>query len=105
MGKLYRVLALILGVVLTLFVVQNVAPVRVRFLAYAIDSLPLAAVILGSALVGAALAYALGLQGRVRRGLEGRRQGRRIRELEGRGSAVAQADPGAGPAAAPPPDR
>ena len=82
MNRVLQVIALLVGVLLTVFVFQNTAPVRVRFLGYATDAFPLALVILGSALLGLILGYVLSVRGRVRRGLQARRQGRRIRELE-----------------------
>ena len=88
MNRILQVVALLIGVLLTVFVFQNIAPVRVRFLGYTTDAFPLALVILGSALLGLILGYALSVRGRVRRTVQGRRQDRRIRELE--------AQPGAG---------
>ena len=82
MNRILQGVALLVGVLLTVFVFQNTAPVRVRFLGYTTDAFPLALVILGSALLGLILGYALSLRGRVRRRVQGRRQDRRIRELE-----------------------
>ena len=82
MNRILQVVALLVGVLLTVFVFQNTAPVRVRFLGYATDTFPLAMVILGSALMGLILGYVLSVRGRVRRGMQARRQDRRIRELE-----------------------
>ncbi len=82
MNRILQVVALLVGALLTVFVFQNTAPVRVRFLGYATDAFPLALVILGSALLGLILGYVLSVRGRVRRGMQARRQDRRIRELE-----------------------
>lgn len=82
MNRILQGVALLVGVLLTVFVFQNTAQVRVRFLGYATDAFPLALVILGSALLGLVLGYVLSVRGRVRRGMQARRQDRRIRELE-----------------------
>lgn len=76
------VVAFILGVLLTVFGVQNTEGVRVNFLGFSTGSAPLALVILASALVGAALTFLIGLRGRIRTSLELRRRDRRVRELE-----------------------
>jgi uncharacterized integral membrane protein len=76
------VVAFILGVLLTVFGVQNTEGVRVNFLGFSTGSAPLALVVLASALVGAALTFLIGLRGRIRTSLELRRRDRRVRELE-----------------------
>ncbi len=97
MSNVLLVVAFILGVLLTVFGVQNTEGVRVNFLGFSTGSAPLALVILASALVGAALTFLIGLRGRIRTSLELRRRDRRVRELE----AELRARPGA--SAAPPP--
>jgi len=76
------VVAFILGVLLTIFGVQNTEGVQVNFLSFSTGSAPLVLVILASALLGAALAFLIGLRGRIRTSLELRRRDRRVRELE-----------------------
>lgn len=82
MSNVLLVVAFILGVLLTVFGVQNTEGVRVNFLGFSTGSAPLALVILASALVGAALTFLIGLRGRIRTSLELRRRDRRVRELE-----------------------
>ena len=76
------VVSFLVGVVLTVFIVQNTDPVQVRFFGYDTGGVPLAAVILASALVGMLIAALVGLRARVHHTLEQRRLTRRIRELE-----------------------
>ena len=82
MNRILQGVALLDGMLLTVFVFQNTAPVRVRFLGYTTDAFPLGLVILGSALLGLNSGYASSLRGRVRRRMQGRRQDRRILELQ-----------------------
>lgn len=82
MSNVLLVVAFILGVLLTVFGVQNTEGVRVKFLGFSTGSAPLALVVLASALVGAALTFLIGLRGRIRTSLELRRRDKRLRELE-----------------------
>lgn len=82
MNKLLLILAIAIGVLVTIFATQNTELVRVRFLGYTSNSFPLAAVILVSALSGVVLGYALGLRERIKQGFEARRQDTRIRDLQ-----------------------
>jgi len=93
------VVAFILGVLLTIFGVQNTEGVQVNFLAFSTGSAPLVLVILASALLGAALAFLIGLRGRIRSSLELRRRDKRLRELESELSArpSASQDPAQSP--------
>lgn len=60
--------ALIVGLLgLLAFALQNFDPVRVRFLVYRSRPMPLALVVLGSAVAGLAAGYALGALGRAGR--------------------------------------
>ncbi|MDP9383277.1 MAG: LapA family protein [Chloroflexota bacterium] len=81
-AALLTILAFVLGILLTIFVVQNTDQVRLDFLGYSTGNAPLAAVILLSALVGAALASVLWLRERIRHALDVRRRDKRLRELE-----------------------
>jgi len=78
----------LLALLTAAFAIQNTASVTVRLLLWEFES-PLAIVILGSAALGAALAYVLSLGGRWKRAQQARAlgstvesQGARIRELE-----------------------
>lgn len=82
MNKLLLVLAIAIGVLVTIFATQNTELVRVRFFGYVTNSFPLAGVILVSALLGVVLGYALSLRARIRQGFEARRQDTRIRDLQ-----------------------
>ena len=82
MNKLLLILAITIGVLVTIFATQNTELVRVRFLGYTTNSFPLAAVILVSASLGVVLGYVLGLRERIRQGFEARRQDTRIRDLQ-----------------------
>lgn len=82
MRNVLLVVSFLVGVLLTVFIVQNTDPVQVSFFRYDIGGAPLAAVILVSALVGALISFLVGLRTRVHYTLEQRRQSKRIRELE-----------------------
>lgn len=80
--------AFLLALLTAAFAIQNTASVTVRLLLWELES-PLVIVILGSAALGAALAYVLSLGGRWQRAQQARAlgsavetQGARIRELE-----------------------
>ena len=110
MGNILALLAFVLGVLLTVFALQNTDSTRVDFLNFDTGRVPLALVIFTSALVGAALASLLWVRERVRHTLDVRRRDKRLRELEaevnglrGRAGATtgsATLGPAAGPDAA-----
>jgi uncharacterized integral membrane protein len=76
------ILAFVLGVLLTVFALQNTEPVSLNFLNYSSGAVPLALTIFLSALVGALLASLLWVRERVQHALDVRRRDRRLRELE-----------------------
>ncbi len=57
----YLVIALTFSVLVAIFAIQNVGPVDIRFLTWRVQELSLVLVILGSALIGAAVVFLLGL--------------------------------------------
>ena len=83
MGNILTLLAFVLGVLLTVFALQNTDSTRVDFLNFQTGLVPLALVIFTSALVGAALASLLWVRERVRHTIDVRRRDKRLRELEG----------------------
>lgn len=82
MSTVLLILAFLLGVMLAIFGLQNLAPQRVTFLVFSSGEVPLALVIFTSALVGALLTFLVGLRGRIHSSLELRRKEKRLRQLE-----------------------
>jgi uncharacterized integral membrane protein len=96
----YLVVA-VLAAVVAVFALQNGAPATVRFLAWTLDGVPLAGLILGAFAAGLVIAgVPLGLQ-RWRARAQARRLEAHVRHLEARQVAT----PGAPPREAPPPPR
>lgn len=76
------ILAFVVGVLLTVFGLQNNVPVSLNFLGASVGPTPLSLIIFASALLGIALSGLLWLRERLVHTLDIRRRERRIRELE-----------------------
>ncbi|KUO50631.1 MAG: hypothetical protein APF76_08265 [Desulfitibacter sp. BRH_c19] len=61
MMQAYLVVALIFSVLVAVFAIQNVGPVEIQFLTWKVQEISLVLVILGSALIGAAVIFLLGI--------------------------------------------
>jgi len=81
MALKYAIVA-IAAVAVTIFALQNTAPATVRFIAWTIEPVPLAAVILAAVGAGLLLAGVPLAVSRLRAGARARRLEARVRELE-----------------------
>jgi uncharacterized integral membrane protein len=79
MRHIYFIAGVVLGVVVAIFAVQNVAAVEVRFFLWQIEG-PLAAVVLGAVAAGLVLALLLGLPDTILSRLRMRRLEHQVRE-------------------------
>src|SRR2546421_10931421 len=92
-------IAAVLAAAVAVFALQNGAPTPVRFLAWQIENVPLAGLILGALAAGLVIAgIPLGLQ-RWQARAQARRLEARVRELEARSTPTPT---GSGPSARPP---
>lgn len=79
MQHVYFIFGVVLGVVVAIFAVQNVAPVEVRFFFWQVEG-PLAAVVLGALGAGLVVALLLGLPDTILSRLRMRRLEHQVRE-------------------------
>ena len=79
MQHVYFIFGVVLGVVVAIFAVQNVAPVEVRFFLWQVEG-PLAAVVLGALGAGLVVALLLGLPDTILSRLRMRRLEHQVRE-------------------------
>jgi len=81
--EIYLILAAVLGIFISVFAIQNAAPVTVKFIFWQFES-SLAVLIILAILAGMILVLLLSLPGRLKRRKELYDKQKRIRELEAR---------------------
>ncbi len=81
--ELYLILAVVLGIFISVFAIQNAAPVTVKFIFWQFES-SLAVLIILAILTGMLLVFLLSIPGRLKRRKELYDKQKKIRELETR---------------------